>query len=145
MRIEIEINKNDVYEEVKKTSWYVGVKIGDNSYKIISINEEDRIMLDRFFEESKNTLINRLIRVFYKENVSEDNNVYTIHLILSDAFNKNLLQSIQSSLFSFYVMSIISKWFAITNKPESGEYATNAVALLEDVAKKVRYKIRPRH
>ena len=145
MIVDIEVKKSEVYEELKKTSWYAGVKLGDESYKIIAINDDDRIMLDRFFEESRNAAINRLVKVFFKENVSDDNDIYTMHLKLPDDFNKNLLPSIESSLLSYFVLSILSKWFAFTNKPEAGQYATEAVAMLEDVATKVRYKLRPRH
>lgn len=145
MIVNIKIKKSEVYEELKKTSWYAGVKLGDDSYKIMAINDEDRIMLDRFFEESKNVAINRLVRVFNDEVFGLDNDTYYLRLKLPDAFNKSLLPSIQSSLFSFYVLSILSKWFTFTNKPEAGQYATEAVAMLEDVATKVRYKLRPRH
>ena len=145
MIVDIEVKKSEVYEELKKSSWYAGVKLGDESYKIIAINDEDRIMLDRFFEESRNAAINRLVKVFFKESVSEDNDTYTMHLKLPDDFNINLLPSIESSLLSYFVLSILSKWFAFTNKPEAAQYATEAVAMLEDVATKVRYKLRPRH
>lgn len=145
MIVDIEIKKSEVYEEVKKTSWYAGVKLGDESYKIMAINDEDRIMLDRFFEESNNAAINRLIRVFHEEVFRLDNDTRKLRLKLPDAFNKTLLPSIQSSLLSFFALSILSKWFTFTNKPEAGQYATDAVAMLEDVAKKVRYKLRPKH
>ena len=145
MIVNIEVKKSEVYEEVKKTSWYAGVKLGDESYKIIAINDEDRVMLERFFEESKNLAINRLVKVFFKESVSEDNDTYTMHLKLPDAFNINLLPSIESSLLSFFALSILSKWFTFTNKPEAAQYGTDAVAMLEDVATKVRYKLRPKH
>jgi hypothetical protein len=145
MIVNIELNKEEVYEEVKKTSWYVGVKLGDESYKIIAINDEDRIMLDRFFEESKSLAINRLIKVFDKEVFNLDNKVSYLYLKLSDDFNKNLLPGIVSSFKSFLALNILAKWFAFTNKPEAEQYATEAVAMLEDVAKKVRYKLRPRH
>ena len=145
MIVNIEVKKSVVYEELKKSSWYAGVKLGDESYKIIAINDEDRIMLNRFFEESRNAAINRLVKVFFKESISEDNDIYTMHLKLPDAFNINLLPSIESSLLSYFVLSILSKWFTFTNKPEAEQYATDAVAMLEDVATKVRYKLRPRH
>ena len=145
MIVDIEVKKSEVYEELKKSSWYAGVKLGDESYKIIAINDEDRIMLDRFFEESNNAAINRLVKVFFKESVSEDSDIYTMHLKLPDDFNKNLLPSIESSLLSYLVLSILSKWFAFTNKPEAAQYGTEAVAMLEDVATKVRHKLRPRH
>lgn len=145
MIVNIELNKEEVYEEVKKTSWYVGVKLGDESYKIIAINDEDRIMLDRFFEESKSLAINRLIKVFDKEVFNLDNKNSNLYLKLSDDFNKNLLPGIVSSFKSFLALNILAKWFAFTNKPEAAQYGTEAVAMLEDVATKVRYKLRPRH
>lgn len=145
MIVDIEVKKSKVYEEVKKTSWYAGVKLGDESYKIMAINDEDRIMLDRFFEESNNAAINRLIRVFHEEVFRLDNDTRKLRLKLPDAFNINLLPSIESSLLSFFALSILSKWFTFTNKPEAEQYATDAVAMLEDVATKVRYKLRPRH
>lgn len=136
------INKNDVYEEVAKTTSYAGAKMDDvTAYGRIFTTDEDEEMLERFWNESKNTICGKLKRQFIKE--EERDGIYSIGLNLSPQFEDSLLQSMTRSLFSFFVMDITSKWFVFTNKGEAAGYSATAAANLDDIMRKVYFKKRP--
>lgn len=139
----IKIDKNSVYDEVAKTTSYTGTKKTDDAtaYNRIFTTEYDRQMLERFWSESKNTACNSLKKFLVSER--EDGDTYTITLDLSASFDDALTDSINRSMFSFFVMNITAKWFAISNKPETAEYATYASANMDDVMRKAFYKKKP--
>lgn len=137
------LNKNEIFEEVAKTTLYTGVKMDDDekAYDRIFTTDEDKIILNRFWEESKNTVCDFLKRILSSENEKDD--ILTIKLELSAAFDTSLESSMRSSLISFFVMNITSKWFNFTNKQESAGCAAEAATYLEDVKRKALYKKKP--
>lgn len=137
------LNKNEIFEEVAKTTLYTGVKMDDDekAYDRICTTDEDKIILNRFWEESKNTVCDFLKRILSSEN--EEDDILTIKLELSAAFDTSLESSMRSSLISFFVMNITSKWFNFTNKQESAGCAAEAATYLEDVKRKALYKKKP--
>lgn len=137
------LNKNEIFEEVAKTTLYTGVKMDDDekAYDRIFTTDEDKIILNRFWEESKNTVCDFLKRILSSEN--EEDDILTIKLELSAAFDTSLESSMRSSLISFFVMNITSKWFNLTNKQESAGCAAEAATYLEDVKRKALFKKKP--
>lgn len=63
---------------------------------------------------------------------------------MSDSFDSTLEESIQKSLFSFFVASIISKWMTFSVKAEAAEYAQYAASMLDDVLRKLYFKKKPK-
>lgn len=136
------LNKEDVYNEVAKTTAYAGAKSTDITlYDKLSTIDEDEEMLDRFWEESKTAASSILKKVYSKE--EEKDGVYKLTLDLSGSFNTNFLPGMNKSLFSFFVTDIISKWYAFINKEDATRYATEATFNIEDVKRKAFYKIKP--
>lgn len=146
METVLSINKEAVLREVSQLSHYVGAKMAENtegggiqsSYDRISIVDEDNPLLNRFWDESKNIVCDRLKRWLKSE--EESTSTYYLTLDLSEHFSTPLLPSLERSLFSFFVNSIISKWFMITNKGEAAAYAEGASSHLEDIFKKVFWR-----
>lgn len=140
--ITLTINKERVYEEVAKTTSYTGAKMEEETaYDRIFTTDEDKEMLERFWNESKNIICNSLKRVLVNE--QEQDGEFILSLSLSSLFDVSLTESMQSSLFSFFVMNITSKWYTFTNKAEAVSYATEAVACLDDIHRKAFYKKKP--
>ena len=138
----LEVKKEDAYEEIAQTTSYTGAKMpDDNAYDLIFTTDEDKSMLERFWNESKNTVCN----VLKKELIEEDetNGTYTLSLELSNSFDESLIESMQRSLFSFFVMNITSKWYTFTNKEEATSYAAEAATYMEDVMRKALFKKKP--
>lgn len=136
------INKEAVYNEVAKTTSYTGDKMDDKTaYDRIFTTDEDKTMLERFWDESKNTIANSLKRILLNE--QEKDGTYTLLLGLSSSFDEALTNSMQRSLFSFFVMNITAKWYTFTNKDEVSVYAAESVTYIDDIMRKAFYKKKP--
>lgn len=143
MDIELKVNKEAVYDEVAKTTEYTGAKMDDeHAYEAMSITEEDYAMLERFWNECKVLVCGSLKKVLVSENETDEGE-YKLTLGLSSAFDGSLTESMQRSLFSFFVMNITAKWYTFTNKSEATGYATEAATYIEDIRRKAFYKKRP--
>lgn len=139
----LKVKKNEVYDEVSKTTSYTGAKMEDESaYDRISTTEEDKVLLERFWNESKSTIAGSLKKFLVNE--TEADGTYTLALELSESFNDSLLAGMERSLFSFFVMNITAKWYTLSNKQEATGYATEAASYVEDIMRKAFFKKKPR-
>lgn len=142
MEITLKVNKEAVYDEVAKTTEYTGAKMDDeHAYEVISTTDEDKAMLERFWNECKNMVCNSLKKVLVSEVEAEGE--YSLTLGLSTAFDESLTESMQRSLFSFFVMNITAKWYTFANKSEATGYATEAATYIEDIMRKAFFKKKP--
>lgn len=142
INITLTVNKEKVYEEVAQTTSYIGAKMDDeHAYDRIFTTDEDKSMLERFWNECRNTVCNSMKKVLNLE--SETDGVFSLALELSNSFDEALTESMQRSLFSFFVMNITAKWYTFTNKEEATGYATEAATYLEDIMRKAYFKKRP--
>lgn len=141
----ITIKRSDVYEEVAKTTAYIGAKNkledGKSAFDQVFVTDADMTMIDRFFNESLDALRNVLKR--FISGGSGAGGTITWQLEMPSRFDDNLLESIKSSSNSFLVNSIIGKWCEITAPDKVKEYADNATALLADIKDKVFHKSAP--
>lgn len=138
----LSIKKEEVYKEVAKTTSYTGAKMDDDAaYERISTTTEDKAMLERFWNESKNAIAGSLKKFLVRE--TESDGTYTLTLQLSVSFDDSLLESMERSLFSFFVMNVTAKWYTFTNKDEATDYAAGASSNLEDILRKAFFKRKP--
>lgn len=139
------ITKSNIYEEVAKTTAYIGAKNkledGKSAFDQVFVTDADLTMIDRFFNESLDSLRNVLKR--FISGVSVADVTITWQLEMPSRFDDNLLESIKSSANSFFVNSIIGKWCEITANDKVKEYADNAAALLLDIKDKAFFKKKP--
>lgn len=149
--VNIVVNKANVYNEVAKTSSYTGAKMKDDetAYERIFTTDDDRLLLERFWTECCSMATDNLKRFIV--DVS-DNSIphgidlsknYSVQLELSSSFDTSLSDSISSSLFSFFVSAIISKWYMFANKGEAEVFANEATYYMNDVMKKIYFKKKP--
>ena len=139
----LSVKKEDVYNEVAKTTSYTGAKMDDDAaYDRIFTTEDDKAMLERFWNESKNAIAGSLKKFLASE--TETGATYTLTLELSASFDESLLKSMERSLFSFFVMNITAKWYTFTNKEEATDYAAGAATDVEDIMRKAFFKKKPR-
>ena len=141
----ITIKRSDVYDEVAKTTAYIGAKNkledGKSAFDQVFVTDADLTMIERFFNESLDALRNVLKR--FISDVSGVDGTITWKLEMPSRFDDNLLSSINSSVNSFLVNSIIGKWCEITANDKVKEYADNAAALLLDIKEKAFFKKKP--
>lgn len=140
-----------VYDEVAQTTSYTGAKMqGDvGAYERIFTTDDDRLMLERFWVEACNAATEQfkpfLVSVSEQsegQRVDLEHN-YEVQLELSSSFDTSLTGSIETSLFSFFVSFIISKWYKFCNKEEAESYGADSLAMMGDVMRKVYYKKKP--
>lgn len=149
--ITLTVSKARVYNEVAKTTSYTGSKMtGDEgAYSRIFTTDDDRLMLERFWVESCNAVTQNLkpfVTSVSSHPVGDSVDLarnYTVSMSLPSTFDANLVDSIESSLFSFFVSLIVSKWFKFTNREESESYALESAGLMEDVLRKVYHRKSP--
>lgn len=150
--VTLTVSKANVYNEVAKTTSYTGAKMqgDDSAYKRIFTTEEDRMMLERFWVEACNAATEQFkpfLKSVSEQSEGEDVELeqdYDVELELSSSFDTSLEGSIATSLFSFFVALIVSKWYKFTNKGEAESYGVDAAAMMEDVMKKIYFKKKPK-
>lgn len=134
--ITIQIFQDDVYEEVAKATDYTGSKLidGDEGARDrILAADDDLAELSRFWEESvlatnenlKEMLVSGMTRLI------SDKTGYEAVIEVSKSFDKVLTASVQSTLRSFFIASIIGQWFKFANKGEAKDYFTQAADMME--------------
>ena len=145
------VNKANVYTEVAKTTSYSGVKPAPDGslYEQVFTSDEDRLLLERFWNEAANAatdLFKPFIVSVSSTAPSHGINLaanYVVEMALSKAYDSNLTNGAQSSLFSFFVNFIVSRWFKFAKKDEAEEFEAQAAAMLNDVRAKIYYKKKP--
>ncbi|MDO4929625.1 MAG: hypothetical protein Q4E59_00670 [Bacteroidales bacterium] len=149
--ISITVKKISVYDEVAKTTAYTGKKAEDDgsAYRRIFATDSDRNMLERFWREACSFATSELKRFIVSVNEQPESHGvdldrdYELTLEVSSAYDENLTDSIAGSLFSYFVSSIVSKWYKFANKEEAADYATMAGTMLNDVMQKIFYRKKP--
>ncbi len=143
MEITLTVNQQAVLKEVAQTTSYTGAKMDDdaNAYERISTVDEDKGELQRFWDESRAEVAQTFIRMLVSEGMQGGE--YNLTLNVSVSFDTALLPSMQLGLFSYFVQSIAAKWYAYTNKKESGEAANVGKGILDEVREKAFYKKKP--
>lgn len=126
----ITIVKKDVMAEVSMTSAYTAAKIEGSDVKEaterIATVDEDDTQLERFWQET----LTEIVEKFKHEvgltsfNAAGD---FVLELELSPSFDRNLLPGMSVNLNSYAVLSILARWFTLTNKKEVAEAATRSV------------------
>lgn len=150
--IEITVSKSQVYAEVDKTASYVGHKMvsEDDAYNRIMTVDEDRQMLERFWVESADAATSALRHhLVYADEQQHHHGAdmtqdYDILLEMPLNFNDALVPNMKNDLFSYFVNSILAKWFIIANKDEAAAYATTASGLLENIVQMTYQRRRPK-
>lgn len=153
--IEITVSKSRVMQEVAETTAYVGAKMpvqGEapiDYYDRIFTTDEDRQMLERFWVEACNAADSALRHdlIFSKPQTvhhgGDLNSDYEATLKVAVMWQDALTGAMNNTMYSFFVNSILGKWFIITNKEEAAAYATQAEGMLADVVRMTYQRKRP--
>lgn len=151
--ITIKAVKADVLNEVARTTAYEGKKSSDEgAYERIFTTEEDRSMLQRFWDEAASSMTESLKRFVtsvddsYTTNdgdTSETFPAYVANLSVSSSYDTALTSSVEKSLFSYFVNAIVSKWNNFVKKDGVQRYEEEANNNMKDILSKLFYKKRP--
>lgn len=148
--VTLTIGKEEVMQEVNKTTSYVGKKIdeaakpveGQNTtaYDRVRTTAATKELLERFWDEAASIATSRMMRFTTS---TSNGSSYIANLFLTDRWNEALTQGMNDSLFSFFVAFIVSRWCRIADKEEEAAYMSDANAMLDDVMRKVYFRSSP--
>lgn len=144
MSITLTINQNDVLKEVAQTAEYTGDKMTEDSgaYERIRIVDDNQDELKLFWDECRAEVTKAFARLLGSETMS--GTTYSLVLNVSAAFDSALTQSMQLGLKSYFVQSIVARWYVYANKKEAADYSARAAALLDEVREKAYFKKKPK-
>lgn len=143
MGVTLTIDKTAVLNEVAQTAEYTGDKIaGDEAaYDRIRIVEDNAAELNRFWDESRAEVAKTFVKMLVSEGMKSNN--YNLVLDVSSAFDNALEPSMQLGLFSYFVQSIVGRWYVYTNKSEAAAFVERGNQLLSEVKEKAFFKKKP--
>lgn len=148
--ITLNVKRQDVFDEVDKTTDYTGAKLqeGDSGARDrILATGNDLKNLSRFWEETC-SVANERLKEMVEESSAPSEQDYYVTLKVSVAYDSVLTPSVENTLRTFFITFITGKWYVLANKGEANDYFARAESLMEDVRRKLysRKMIRsPRH
>lgn len=124
--IRISINKDKVYEEVAKTTAYIGGKTldanGKSLYDQVFVTDSDREMLEGYWNAAIDDVSVALDSVLaWQTSYSGEEEAFGLRV--SNLFKESLIKTLQSSVFSYVVNKIVAGWCSVvaTDKVENYE------------------------
>ncbi len=143
--ITISAANEDIYEEVNKTTSFLGVKNkldnGKSAYDQVFTTEADKAILERYMIEAREMLVGLFKRFLTNADYSVAELCYTLDM--PSNFKDELQESMELSMKNFATNYIIAKWCEITCPEKAKEYADNAAQQLKDIKDKLYYKKPP--
>ena len=154
--ITVHVFQSEVYDEVAKATDYTGSKLIDsdeNARERILAADDDLAVLSRFWDEAvlatnenlKEMLISGSTKQIKEVDFPESGTVgdlqpiaditpgpvlrrlgYEALIEVSKSFDKALTASVESTLRSFFIATIIGQWFKFANKQEAADYFAQA-------------------
>lgn len=141
--LQLEIKKQEVYDEVAKTTAYIGSKMADDeAYERILTTDENREMLERYWDEAASSAHEQLRRMITTD--ESEGEGYVVRLTVSECYNDSLTRSVLDALRSFFVYSIADKWLQMADRESAAGYAELAQGAMQDVMSKLWTRMRPR-
>lgn len=143
MTVTINITKETVLDSVGRLTNYTGSKKTDDSsaYDRIRTTDSDADMLMQFWEPACDGVTEALKRFITSLTVS--NSAYNVTLDLSTSYDTALTSSITTNLTNCIALSIVSRWYRMTNKEDWDAYSKDALGQLDEAMSKIFYKKKP--
>lgn len=149
--VELNVGKLNVYDEVAKVTSYEGAKAAEDgsAYERVFTTDQDRMLLESYWLdacEAVNDQVKNYLSSVEAQPIShcvELEANYKATLSMPEGYDENLSNSINNTLFSYFVNYIISRWFGVADKENAGQYANQAIGAIDDVMKKLNHRKRP--
>lgn len=142
------ISKASVFNEVAKITAYIGAKSiseKENAYDAVFTTDEDRYMIEDFWQEAVSLLTLSLSR--YIEKATEHipgNNVdfitenFEVTFNVTDRFEESNVPVIKTQIFYYFVYMIVGKWLEFSDYERSQIY----IKKVEDFAAAIQIALR---
>ena len=127
------ITKSNIYEEVAKTTAYIGGKNldanGKSLYDQVFVTDADRDMLEGFWHDAIGDVSAALESVLATER-SDSDEEEIFGLRVSTLFKESLAKTLETTAISYVVNKIVSEWCLVVSKDKAEDYLSKANALL---------------
>jgi len=148
VNITLTVDKAAVYEEVAKTTSYIGQKMDDDAtaYDRIFTTDENQEVLERFWVEACNAATEQFkpfIITVSRNTEDGKEDTFTVEMEMSSKYDINLTSGINTSLFSYFVSYIVARWNQFTNKKEVDTYVGDAASIMDDIMRKIYWRKKP--
>lgn len=146
MDITLSIKKIDVYDEVAKTTSYVGLKqidADEKMYERVFTTDADRDLLERFWKEACSAVTDEFKQFIVSSPLKTEEDAFTVDMSMPSSFDINLVSSVEQSLCTFFINTITAKWFSISSKTDAEHYQQEAIASGDEVRRKIFYRKKP--
>lgn len=152
IEINLNIKKSVVYNEVSKISSYIGAKRIDADKKVyerVFSTDDDRELLERYWRETKSSLMSILSRWLQGVSIPEnsqtvdDAEVWAVKLHLPDTFKAELAYGIDEDVLSYMINNILFKWLAVSEPKEAEYYGVMAENKKGEITRKLLYRTKP--
>ncbi|KGN69309.1 hypothetical protein [Porphyromonas sp. COT-108 OH1349] len=148
--ISITIKKTSVYEEVSKTTSYIA-KNDESTYEKVFTSDADRLMLETFWVSTCDE-ITQVVKEYIKEVSTQKvtskvdlSSNYTLTLSMPSNFDTNLRSSIETSIYSYFINSISSRWLTMTKGENvASSYVQQALGQLKEIKALIYYRAKPK-
>lgn len=132
------INQSDVFAEVSKLSEYTGSKIvdeqGRDEREAVWATPLDLKSLTHLWQEAQSALETALQDFASGDGLLDGQGNYTLHLRFSE---RTAYFGIQKLAHSYFVRSIVGRWFSIACKPEAEASLMAAGQTLKEMVRKL--------
>lgn len=139
--IEIYISKSDVYNEVIKTTAYTGAKQAsdEGGFDKVFLSDAETEMLDRYWRDVCSDISLRLSEWI----VGIEPETAIITLNVADGFNDALTDSLAQAITSYFVTSLLYRWYSIATPALAEGMATESILHIKIVTELVNQRKRP--
>lgn len=131
--IRISINRDKVYEEVAKTTAYIGGKNldanGKSLYDQVFVTDADKEMLEGYWNAAIGDVSASLESVLTTER-SDSDEEETFGLRVSNLFKESLVKTLETTAFSYVVNKVVAEWCLVVSKDKAEDYLSKSNALL---------------
>lgn len=145
--LNIEIKKDDVMEEVAKTTGFIGAKKtledGKSAYEQVFVKESDKVLLEQYWKNAIGGLCQVWLKWVKEWADTEGDEKYALTLGLPDLYNPANDEAVRKAAFNYMVNWIIAEWCVVANKDEAQVYQEKAAALGAEIKKLLYSKKRP--
>ena len=146
MRVTYTVEKDDVLNEVRRLTHYIGSRKttgADGIYENVSATESDSDMMEQFWKAACSAATDEL-KHFSKRVDAEEDSDYEVVMEMSSLYDTNMNESIEDSLKNFFINIITSKWLNVASPDIAKTYAEEALGYMSDVDKKMYHRVRPK-
>lgn len=150
--MKIEVTKSEILKEVEKqSSLAASMLVGDNAprYEDIRVTEYDGDLIDSFWKDGANAVVQLFIRYISNETVAYNLSTYdgteilTIKADMPDSFNDLLTGSIATGVKMMLACNIMASWMSVKYPGAAQKYKDDSLGYANDIKQKLLFRASP--